>query len=155
MELEELRRLVIQVQKQRMEPDAVERYMSLIILEQKRQKCDKEGPEGGNKMTNTEKAILDKFRLLLSNRVSIYKMILFGSRARGDADRYSDMDIAVILNEPAGEKDIDYVSDCAWEAGFEYGIVVVPVVFTREEWQDSPERSSLLVQAAEMEGVAV
>ena len=106
-------------------------------------------------MTDPEKRILDKFKVLLSDRVSIYKMILFGSRARGDADQYSDMDIAVILNEPVEEKDIDYVSDCAWEAGFEYGIVVVPVVFTREEWEDSPERSSLLVQAAEREGVAV
>ncbi len=106
-------------------------------------------------MIDTEKSILDKFKSLLSKRASIYKMILFGSRAWGDADRYSDMDIAVILNDPIEEKDIDYVSDCAWEAGFEYGIVVVPVVFTREEWQNSPERSSLLVQAAEMEGVAV
>ena len=69
-------------------------------------------------------------------------MILFGSRARGDADQYSDMDIAVILNEPVEEKDVDYVSDCAWEAGFEYSTVVVPVVFTREEWENSPERSS-------------
>jgi len=106
-------------------------------------------------MTDAEKAIVDKFKFLLSKRVSIYKMILFGSRARGDADQYSDMDIAVILNEPVEEKDTDYVSDCAWEAGFQYGIVVVPVVFTREEWENSPERSSLLVQAAEMEGVMV
>lgn len=106
-------------------------------------------------MTDTEKEILAKFKLLVSKRVSIYKMILFGSRARGDADQYSDMDVAVILNEPVEEKDIDYVSDCAWEAGFEYGIVVVPVVFTRDEWENSPERSSLLVQAVEMEGVAV
>jgi predicted nucleotidyltransferase len=106
-------------------------------------------------MTNAEKEILAKFKALLSKRVSIYKMILFGSRARGDADQSSDMDIAVILNEPVKERDVDYVSDCAWEAGFEYGIVVVPVVFTREQWENSPERFSLLVQAAEMEGVAV
>lgn len=106
-------------------------------------------------MTDIEKAILDKFKLLISDRLSIYKMILFGSRARGDADQYSDMDIAVILNDPVEEKDIDYVSDCAWESGFEYGIVVVSVVFTRDEWENSPERSSLLVQAVEMEGVAV
>jgi uncharacterized protein len=106
-------------------------------------------------MKDTEKAILDKFKFLLSRHVSIYKIILFGSRARGDADLYSDMDIAVILNPPAEEKDIEYVSDCAWEAGFEYGIVVVPVVFTKDEWENSPERSSLLVIAVETEGVAV
>jgi len=123
--------------------------------EAKRERVGGERNGRRSSMTDPEKRILDKFKVLLSDRVSIYKMILFGSRARGDADQYSDMDIAVILNEPVEEKDIDYVSDCAWEAGFEYGIVVVPVVFTREEWEDSPERSSLLVQAAEMEGVAV
>ena len=92
---------------------------------------------------------------MLSKRITIYKMILFGSRARGDGDRYSDMDIAVILKGSIEERDIDYVSNCAWEAGFEYGIIVVPVVFTREEWENSPERSSLLVQAVETEGVAI
>lgn len=112
------------------------------------------GREGEN-MTDTEKEIIDKFKHLLSKRVNIHKMILFGSRARGDADQFSDMDVAVILNDPVEEKDIDYVSYSAWESGFEHGIVVVPVVFAREEWENSPERSSLLVQAAEMEGITI
>jgi len=127
--------------------------MERIARDRKAKSGGKESEEKG--MTDPEKRILDKFKFLLSDRVSIYKMILFGSRARGDADRYSDMDVAVVLNDPVEEKDMDYVSDCAWEAGFEYGIVVVPVVFTKEEWENSPERSSLLVKAAEMEGVAI
>lgn len=77
------------------------------------------------------------------------------SRARGDADPYSDMDIVVILDDKSDEQDFEYVSDCAWEAGFEYGIVVVPVVFTRQEWENSPERYSLLAQAAELEGILI
>jgi hypothetical protein len=63
--------------------------------------------------------------------------------------------IVVILADSSKQDDSDYVSDCAWEAGFEYGIVVVPVVFTREEWENSPERYSLLAQAVEAEGVAL
>jgi DNA polymerase sigma len=104
-------------------------------------------------MNATEKIALEKLKLLLSERVDLYKLILFGSRARGDAGSYSDMDVLVILNDASGEQDFNHVSDCAWEAGFEYGIVIVPVVFTRNEWENSPERYSLLARAIETEGV--
>lgn len=104
-------------------------------------------------MNAIEKTILNNFKALLMERVTLHKLILFGSRARGDAGPYSDMDVVVILDDASGERDFDYVSDCAWEAGFERGIVIVPVVFTREEWENSPERYSLLAQAVETEGV--
>ncbi|MBI5741331.1 MAG: nucleotidyltransferase domain-containing protein [Nitrospirae bacterium] len=106
-------------------------------------------------MTTLEKNILDTFKALLLKRLLLYKMILFGSRARGDAAQYSDMDVLVVLDKVSGGQDYEYVSECAWEAGFEHGIVVVPVVFTREEWEDSPERYSLLAQAVKDEGVLI
>ena len=106
-------------------------------------------------MNAVEKEVLDRFKALLLERVRLYKLILFGSRARGDADPYSDMDLVVILNDPPDEKARNDVIDCAWEAGFEHGIVVVPVVFSRDEWENGPERHSLLVQAVETEGVPV
>ena len=106
-------------------------------------------------MNAVEKEVLDRFKALLLERVRLYKLILFGSRARGDADPYSDMDLVVILNDPPDEKARNDVSDCAWEAGFEHGIVVVPVVFSRDEWENGPERHSLFVQAVETEGVPV
>ncbi len=106
-------------------------------------------------MNTTEKKVLETFKALLLKQFSLYKMILFGSRARGDAAPYSDMDVVVILSKIPDEQDIDYVSDCAWEAGFENGIVVVPVVFSKEDWENSPERYSLLAQAVEMEGVSI
>ena len=106
-------------------------------------------------MNTIDKIVLDRFKQLLLKRVILYKLILFGSRARGNAELYSDMDVVVILNDTADERDFDYVSDCAWEAGFEHGIVIVPVVFTRDEWETSPERYSLLAQAIETDGVQI
>ncbi|MBI5043852.1 MAG: nucleotidyltransferase domain-containing protein [Nitrospirae bacterium] len=106
-------------------------------------------------MDAIEKKVLNTFKGLLLKRGSLYKMILFGSRARGDAAPYSDMDVLVVLNEAPNEQDTDYISDCAWEAGFEHGIVVVPVVFSKDEWENSPERYSLLAKAVEMEGIPI
>lgn len=104
-------------------------------------------------MNTVEKRVLEIFKTLLLQRVSLCKMVLFGSRARGDADPASDMDVVIILDGPLNEKIKEEVSDCAWQAGFEYGIVLVPVVFTRDEWENGPERHSLLIQAVEAEGV--
>lgn len=106
-------------------------------------------------MTAFDKKVLGRFKALLEDRVRLVKVILFGSRARGDAGPTSDMDVIVILDDLAAEQDFDRVSDCAWEAGFEDGIVIVPIVFRRSEWEDTPERSSLLAQAVEAEGVLI
>lgn len=106
-------------------------------------------------MNIAEKKTLKIFKALSLKRVLLYKMILFGLRASGDAMPYSDMDIVVILNKAPDKYDLDYISDCAWEAGFENGIAVVVVVFSREEWEDSPERYSLLAQDVEAEGVLI
>ena len=106
-------------------------------------------------MEPVEKVVLDTFKALVARRAQVHKMILFGSRARGDADPESDMDVVVVL-EGAVDGDVkEYVSDCAWEAGFDHGIVVVPVVFGRNEWEHGPERQSLLALAVEAEGVPV
>lgn len=103
-------------------------------------------------MNRVEKNILKSFINLMTAKVNLNKVILFGSRARGDAEPDSDMDVLVIVDELTEGKE-DYISECAWEAGFEYGIVLVPVVFTVDEWENGPERFSLLAEAIRSEGV--
>lgn len=104
-------------------------------------------------MTAVEREILDTFKALVSKRIHIHQLFLFGSRARGDSVPGSDMDVLVVTVNEFSEKDADYISDCAWESGFERGIVVVPVIFSREEWENGPEQYSLLAHAVKEEGV--
>jgi predicted nucleotidyltransferase len=102
-----------------------------------------------------EKAILERLKFLVSERLSLHQMILFGSRARGDADPDSDLDVLVVLDGPADRSARETVSDCAWETGLEHGIVIVPIVVSRDEWERGPERYSLLAEAIRAEGVPV
>ena len=103
-------------------------------------------------MDHLEKQILATFANLVRRKVSLRSIVLFGSRARGDAEPDSDMDVLVVVDDLT-EKDENYISECAWEAGFSSGIVVVPVVFSRAEWENGPERYSLLAEAVKFEGV--
>jgi uncharacterized protein len=93
-------------------------------------------------------------RSFIMHGVPLDQTIVFGSRARGDADPDSDLDVLVLVKyvDPATRTT---VSHCAWEVGFETGLLIQTVVMTREEAEDSPEQSSLLMLAVKAEGIPV
>jgi len=106
-------------------------------------------------MNETEKAVLDQFKECVCQTFPDSRIILFGSRAKGIAELHSDMDVLVILSNQPDDSARDYVSECAWAAGYKHGIVVVPVVFGKDEWETGPERFSLLAKAIDRDGVAI
>lgn len=63
--------------------------------------------------------------------------------------------MVVILDGEAEDRSRDVVSDCACETGFESGIVVAPVVFSRAEWETGASRYSVLDKAAVQVRLAV
>ena len=79
---------------------------------------------------------------------------LFGSRARGDADEYSDMDIFMEF-ETVDRDLMSKVKNAAWEMTLESGIVVTTLLFSRHEIENSPLRSSPIVRVIMEEGVPV
>jgi DNA polymerase sigma len=106
-------------------------------------------------MDPNDRNIANKLKQLLQQRVKLHQVILFGSRARGDAEPDSDMDVLVVLDEPRTQEAGEAVSNCAWEVGFDSGVVVVPIVVSRSDWENGPERASLLAIAVREEGVPI
>jgi predicted nucleotidyltransferase len=80
------------------------------------------------------------------------KVIMFGSQARGDATRESDIDLLVIL-PVIDAKTTRLASDIAWEVGFDAGRVISVIPDTQEQMK----RYAFLpfYQTIEREGIVV
>ena len=102
-----------------------------------------------------DRLVIERFKkLMLERGVPLYRAVLFGSRAWGDHDPDSDYDVLAVVVRLDRMIRMT-ISDCAWEAGFQDCLVIVPAVVTRDGMEHSPLRSSLLMQAIREEGVSV
>lgn len=78
---------------------------------------------------------------------SLDRLILFGSVARGEAWEESDVDVLVVVED---EEDIERVEELAFDVSAEYGVFIVPVVKSFEEF--SSKKDSSFIREVERTG---
>ncbi len=69
---------------------------------------------------------LKKFALLIQSIITPNKVILFGSYARGNPRKYSDIDVAVIVDEIQG--DLLEIETALFKKGSEIDDLIEPVL---------------------------
>ena len=87
-------------------------------------------------MSKKEQTMLEllknKAREVMPSGVQVF---LYGSRARGEAHSDSDWDILILVNTPRAGLDMyDTLAYPLTELGWDYNEVVVPVIYSRDEW---------------------
>ncbi len=88
-----------------------------------------------SKMPKIEKKAIKDFRDQLSNKFKkdIVSIQLFGSKARGDFTKDSDIDILVVLKQPS-ESQINYVYELITFLIGKYGIYLSVKIFSENEF---------------------
>ena len=105
-------------------------------------------------MKDKDRDVALELKNRLAGLVQLVDFCVFGSRARGDAMEDSDMDVFIEVENL--DKDLkERVQDAAWEVGFENFMVISPLIFTRDELENSPLRSSPIVRAIKEEGALI
>lgn len=103
-------------------------------------------------MKDQDRRIAEELRQRLSEVVALVDFFVFGSRAHGDADEYSDLNVFMEV-ESINRESREKIFDVTWEIGFNNYLVISPLVVTREELENSPFRSAPIVRSIFEEGV--
>jgi predicted nucleotidyltransferase len=105
-------------------------------------------------MTPYDYKIARELKNRLAETVELIDFKVYGSRARGDVDQFSDLDVFIEVAS-LDKKTKDLISDIAWEVGLENMIVISPLVFTLDEIENSPLRASPILLNINEEGIRV
>ena len=95
---------------------------------------------------------LGKLKTQLSRKYNIDKMLLFGSRARGDWLYNSDVDLLVISKDFEGEKYVNRSADIL--AYWDEAIDLEVICYTPHEFEKKKNQIGIVSQAAK-EGIAL
>ncbi|SRR3989338_1702818 len=108
------------------------------------------------RLNKKENEALKKFRikiekLLLDNLVEVK---LFGSKARGDARKDSDLDVIVIISSGDWHTS-DMIYGIATDILIETGVCVSPKVITKEEYNHLRNIGNIFLKNVIREGIAI
>ncbi|MGF7031241.1 putative nucleotidyltransferase [Paenibacillus mucilaginosus] len=83
----------------------------------------------------------------------VKRLLLFGSRARGEADQYSDIDLLVLTEKTKTTQDRYRLSDISAEISINYGVALNCLYFNEEDWKNGESVNPQLKANIEREGI--
>ena len=82
-------------------------------------------------------------------------VILYGSRARGDANAESDWDFLVLVDGPVDAERVDRIRHRLYEIEWESDRILSSIVRSREEWSHQPLSDTPFHSNVEIEGIVL
>jgi predicted nucleotidyltransferase len=91
---------------------------------------------------------------LLKERFPADAVILFGSKARGDDDPETDIDLLVLTSRPVDFAEKRRMTDALFDIEPELAVVISKLVVPREEWEHGLYQVLPIREHVEREGAA-
>ncbi|MGB9887872.1 MAG: nucleotidyltransferase domain-containing protein [Moorellales bacterium] len=102
---------------------------------------------------NGERELLQRCRDLIREVVPDARVILYGSRARGDAGVESDYDLLILAKGPVNWRVEDAIREKLYPLELETGAVFSIAAFSEEEWNSPLYQAMPFSQNVRREGI--
>jgi uncharacterized protein len=101
------------------------------------------------------KNAVQELKSILEKAFGEVELIIFGSAARGDYQRYSDIDVVVILSGKVDNSIEERIFDMAYDIELKYSVVLGIIVYAKDFWLSNLAASMPLYQNIKREGITV
>jgi predicted nucleotidyltransferase len=102
-----------------------------------------------------DRTLLEKCKTAVQRLVPEATLILYGSRARGDASPASDYDVLILVDVDVQPDLEDRIGDALYEIELEHDAVISALVFNRQVWNEARYRALPLHESVDREGVVL
>ncbi|MCL4455992.1 MAG: nucleotidyltransferase domain-containing protein [Nitrospirae bacterium] len=105
-------------------------------------------------LTIEERKAISEFAELLKEKFGniIKDIIFFGSKARGEGSKYSDIDILIVLTKTSWEIKRD-ISELAAQENIKHKVIISTVRYDSATWDTPAVKASPFAKAVREEGV--
>ena len=104
-------------------------------------------------LKENEKKALDELKKKITERFSDVEIILYGSKARGDADEESDIDVLILLNRDVDDRLREDIFVLSFEIELKYDVVFGILVESRTFWNSSLAKAMPIHWNIDREGI--
>ncbi|MGN7456223.1 nucleotidyltransferase family protein [Paenibacillus pasadenensis] len=92
-------------------------------------------PSEISSLTSQEKQSLVRLKQRLAASFRLIELILFGSKARGDHDEWSDLDVLVLVEDEKNWRNRELLSDIVYELNLQYGTHLTCILENADDWR--------------------
>ncbi len=106
-------------------------------------------------LTNQQCRAIRELKTELKKYFDLYNIVLFGSVARQEADRESDMDLLIIIREEATHLVRNKISDMVFEVNLKHDTNISIVVLEKTKWDNGVMHITPFYKEIERDGVYI
>lgn len=130
-----------------------------IAIQDQQMQASKETSTRQTRLAGHERAALSALVARLHQHYGndLRRVVLFGSKARGDFDNESDLDVLVVVSMRSGEyrRYWNEIVDIACDVELEYNVVISPIIKEAAIYAKMRSQGLLLTRNIEQDGVSL
>jgi predicted nucleotidyltransferase len=104
-------------------------------------------------LKSNEKKALNELKAQLKQKISNIEIILYGSKARGDSEEFSDIDLLILVDEKVNRELKERINNIRYDIELKYDVVFGLILENKEFWDSKLADAMPFHRNVEKEGI--